>query len=63
MNNFKTNQNEIVNSCFPNTPFDLDNSSLPKPYIEKGKLFVGFCYQNASVIGLALAVMSIVGVI
>ena len=57
------NQNEIVNSCFPDTPFDLENASLPKPYIEKTKMVVGFCYKNASIIGLALAVMSIVGVI
>lgn len=57
------NPDAIVNSCFPGTPFDLDNSTLPKPYIEKTKLFARFFYENASIIGLGLAVMSITGVI
>ncbi len=56
------NQNEIVNSCFSDTPFDLEKTGLPKPYVDKVKMVVGFCYKNASILGLALAVMSITGV-
>jgi hypothetical protein len=55
--------NEIVNSCFGDCPYDLERSSLPKPYKDYAMILWTLVFTNASIIGLILAVLMHYGVI